>query len=237
MPSRKPISGSVVWPAAWAAVKKNSAVSRPSRPTASAAITTTATEPIWIASSSLPRRSLAMVRAVRRIQKIIQVTKPTAMIDRLPPSASWASNVSACWASASADGDADADRDRDARRRARPWAAPTRRPVCTRKATRMLTTSEASRPSRSPIRTLPSTDRPLVLARLLRPASTAGRVRLACWTRDAGSVAVSNRITGRPLAARSACPVRPVLVRAPSGPAPRRAPPGTPGAGPSRRPS
>ena len=43
-----------------------------------------------------------MVRAVRRIQKIIQVTKPTAMIDSEPPSASWASNVSACWVSASA---------------------------------------------------------------------------------------------------------------------------------------
>ncbi len=101
MPSRKPISGWVVCPAAWAAVKKNSAVSRPSRPTASAAITTTAVEPILIAVSSLPRSSLAMVRAVRFIQKIIQVTKPTAMIDKLPPSASWASNVRACWVRAS----------------------------------------------------------------------------------------------------------------------------------------
>ena len=105
MPSRKPISGWVVSPAAWAAVKKNSAVSRPSRPTASAAMTTTAVEPILIASSSLPRSSAEMVRAVRRIQKIIQVTKPTAMIDSEPPSASCASNVSACWVSASASGD------------------------------------------------------------------------------------------------------------------------------------
>ena len=101
MPSRKPISGWVVCPAAWAAVKKNSAVSRPSRPTASAAITTTAMEPILIAVSNRPRRSLAMVRAVRFIQKIIHVTKPTAMIDKPPPSASWASNVRACWVSAS----------------------------------------------------------------------------------------------------------------------------------------
>ena len=92
-----------------------------------------------------------MVRAVRFIQKIIHVTNATAMIDRLPPNASCASKVSACWADAS------------------PTVTPTltatamptpshtfgstdRRPVWTRKATRMLTTREASRPSRNPIR-------------------------------------------------------------------------------------
>ena len=99
-----------------------------------------------------------MVRAVRFIQKIIHVTKPTAMIDRPPPSASWASNVSACWASASA----------TVTPTLTAIAIPTpihtlgstaRRPVCTRNATRMLTTREASRPSRSPIRKLPSTRR------------------------------------------------------------------------------
>ena len=78
------------------------------------------------------------------------------MIDSEPPSASWASNVSACWVSASAEGDADADRD------AMPTPSHTlgsteRRSVRTRKATRMLTTSDASSPSRSPIRELPST--------------------------------------------------------------------------------
>ena len=57
------MSGCAVSPAACAAVKKNSAVSRPSRPTASAAMATTAVEPILIASSSLPRRSAEMVRA------------------------------------------------------------------------------------------------------------------------------------------------------------------------------
>jgi hypothetical protein len=36
--------------------------------------------------------SALIVRAVRRIQKIIQVTKPTAMIDSTPPKASRASN-------------------------------------------------------------------------------------------------------------------------------------------------
>ena len=153
------MSGWVVSPAACAAVKKNSAVSRPSRPTASAAMTTTAVEPILIASSSLPRSSAEMVRAVRRIQKIIHVTKPTAMIDSEPPSASCASNVSACWVSAST--------------RVTPTliatAIPTpshtlgstwRRSVRTRNATRMLTTSAASRPSRKPIRKLPSTASP-----------------------------------------------------------------------------
>ena len=118
-------------------------------------MTTTATGPIRIASSSFPRRSLDSVRALRRIQKIIQVTNPTAMIDSEPPRASWASNVRACWV------------------RVRPRVTPMltstaiatpsqtfgsseRRFVRTRNATRMLTTSDASSPSRSPMRALPS---------------------------------------------------------------------------------
>ena len=93
------------------------------------------------------------VRALRRIQKIIHVTNPTAMIDSEPPRASWASNVRACSV------------------RVRPRVTPTltstaiatpsqtlgsseRRFVRTRKATRMLTTSDASSPSRSPMRAL-----------------------------------------------------------------------------------
>ncbi len=101
------------------------------------------------------------MRALRRIQKIIQVTNPTAMIDSEPPRASWASNVRACWV------------------RVRPRVTPTltstaiatpsqtlgsseRRFVRTRKATRMLTTSDASSPSRSPMRALPSMLDPVV---------------------------------------------------------------------------
>jgi hypothetical protein len=89
--------------------------------------------------------------AVRRIQKIIQVTNATATIERLPPIASWASNV----------------RPRGPKVRSAPKprltttaaATPTqirgmrcRRSDFTRYATRMLTTRAASSPSRSPIR-------------------------------------------------------------------------------------
>ena len=97
-----------------------------------------------------------MVRAVRFIQKIIQVTKPTAMIDKLPPRASWASNVRACWVRASPTVTPTLTE------MARPTPTHTlgstsRRPLWTRKATRMLTTRDASSPSRNPIRKLPST--------------------------------------------------------------------------------
>ncbi len=60
-------------------------VSRPSRPTARKAISTTATGPRRSASESFPRSSAAMVRAVARIQKIIQVTNATATSDIVPP--------------------------------------------------------------------------------------------------------------------------------------------------------
>ena len=124
-------------------------------------MTTTATGPIRSASSSLPCSSRDSVRAFRRIQKIIHVTNPTAMIDSDPPSASWASKVSACWVSV--------------RPRVTPMLTSTatatpsqtfgsseRRSVRTRKATRMLTTSDASSPSRSPMRALPSMIDPVV---------------------------------------------------------------------------
>ena len=42
----------------------------------------------------MPRSSPLMLRAARAIQKIIQVTNPTAMIDSEPPISSCASNVS-----------------------------------------------------------------------------------------------------------------------------------------------
>ena len=45
------------------------------------------------ASSIWPRSSPLSERAARAIQKIIQVTKTTAMIDSVPPIVSWASKV------------------------------------------------------------------------------------------------------------------------------------------------
>ena len=100
---------------ACAPAHRNSAVSRPSRPTASIATTTTAFLPAPSASSSLWCRSDFMCRAVRAIQKIIQVTRPTATIDSVPPMASCASNDSPDGPNVSSapkpsdDGDRDAD--------------------------------------------------------------------------------------------------------------------------------
>ncbi len=68
----------------------NSEVSRPSRATAMKATTATATGPMPMALSRRPCSSPVMLRAVRFIQKIIQVTNPTAMIDMIPPKASCA---------------------------------------------------------------------------------------------------------------------------------------------------
>jgi len=115
----------------------------------------------WIASPSLPRRSFDSVRAFRRIQKIIHVTKPTAMIDSEPPSASWASNVRACWVSVRPSVTPMLTRTAIATP-SQTRGSSERRFVRTRKATRMLTTSDASRPSRSPMRALPSMIDPVV---------------------------------------------------------------------------
>ena len=101
MPSAAPTSGShvgVEMPVAarvpaWVAAQRNSAVSSPSRPTARTATTTSDQRPPSAASSILPRSSPLRPRAARAIQKIIQVTKPTATIDRLPPISSCASKV------------------------------------------------------------------------------------------------------------------------------------------------
>ena len=78
---------------AWVAAHRNSAVSRPSRPTASTATRTSDQRPPSAARSIWPRSSPLSERAVRAIQKIIQVTKPTATIDSPPPIISWASKV------------------------------------------------------------------------------------------------------------------------------------------------
>jgi hypothetical protein len=95
-------------------------------------------------------------RAARRIQKIIQVTNTTAAIERKPPMASCALKLS--WV------DVYVSSAPKARLRATAAATPAhtagraaRRPVFTRYATRMLTTSEASSPSRRPIRKTGST--------------------------------------------------------------------------------
>ena len=80
--------------AVWVAAHRKSAVSRPSRPTASAATTASAQRPPSAARSIWPRSSPPSPRAARAIQKIIQVTKTTATIESEPPMASWASKVS-----------------------------------------------------------------------------------------------------------------------------------------------
>ena len=80
-------------PADWAAAQRNSEVSRPSRATAMNAVRVSAKVPISRAASSLSCSSVLRYRAVRRIQKIIQVTKTTATIDIRPPKRSWASKL------------------------------------------------------------------------------------------------------------------------------------------------
>ncbi len=74
------------------AAQMNREVSRPSRATAMNATTAIASGPMSRALSRRPCSSPLKSRAVRFIQKIIQVTKPTAMMDRNPPNASWAWN-------------------------------------------------------------------------------------------------------------------------------------------------
>ena len=97
MPSAAPSSGcqveSVSRVTASVVDQMNSAVSRPSRPTASTATITRPHQLVSAATSIWVRRSPARPRAARAIQKIIQVTRPTARIDRIPPIASWASKV------------------------------------------------------------------------------------------------------------------------------------------------
>jgi len=76
------------------AVQMNSAVSKPSRATATKAVRVRAPVPMARATSMRSWRSPFRWRAVRRIQKIIHVTNTTAMIDITPPKVSWALKVS-----------------------------------------------------------------------------------------------------------------------------------------------
>ncbi|GCE02656.1 hypothetical protein EHYA_10438 [Embleya hyalina] len=69
------------------------AVSRPSRPTDRNAVSTSAPVPIASAWSSLPCNSAFNACEVRRIQKIIQVTRNTARTESEPPNISCCSNV------------------------------------------------------------------------------------------------------------------------------------------------
>ncbi len=75
------------------------AVSRPSRPTVRKATSAIAPLPRATAEAISPSSSFLRPRAVRRIQKIIQVTSPAARIDRVPPTPSWALNDSCSNAS------------------------------------------------------------------------------------------------------------------------------------------
>ncbi len=72
IPIAAPASGANVCPDAFAAVHRNSVVSRPSRATARNAVTVSAPAPISAARATSSRRCADRVRAVRRIQKIIQ---------------------------------------------------------------------------------------------------------------------------------------------------------------------
>ena len=92
-PSSAPSAGPA--PAPWASNVgyRNSAVSSPSRPTASRAAVNTPIAPSSTAADILPWRSPAMVRDARRIQNTIQVTNPTATIERIPANVSCASKL------------------------------------------------------------------------------------------------------------------------------------------------
>ncbi len=89
MPIAAPTSGPTVCPEARAAVHRNRVVSRPSRPTDRNAVIVSAPVPIAAARATSPRRCDDRVAAVRRIQKIIAVTRPTANTLSSPPTASW----------------------------------------------------------------------------------------------------------------------------------------------------
>ena len=89
MPIAAPTSGATVCPEARAAVHRNRVVSRPSRPTDRNAVIVSAPVPIAAARATSPRRCDDRVAAVRRIQKIIAVTRPTANTLSSPPTASW----------------------------------------------------------------------------------------------------------------------------------------------------
>ncbi len=148
-----PVSGPADSPAARAVVHRNRAVSRPSRPTARKEVRISTPDPMASAPVTFSFSSPERLRAERRIQNTIAVTKATAITPRMPPKASWA----VCEREA-------AVKVRTAPKlRARAMAARTpvhtcgsreRAPARTRVAMSMETMSPASSPSLSPIRKL-----------------------------------------------------------------------------------
>ena len=156
-PRAPPITGPVVSPAALAAVQKNSVVSNPSRATAKNAVRASAPAPRVSACSTFPDSSPERLAAVRDIQKIIAVTNPTARMLSTPPTTSWpvapselVVEVSTAAKLADTESAPSTPRHTGAVAR-RPLAASGERWTA---ASRMLTTSPASRPSLRPINRL-----------------------------------------------------------------------------------
>ena len=162
MPIAAPTSGATVCPEARAAVHRNRVVSRPSRPTDRNAVIVSAPVPIAAARATSPRRCDDRVAAVRRIQKIIAVTRPTANTLSRPPTASWPAldstlteNVStAAKAPESVTAPSTPSQIGAVDTRASPSPSARAVAVFFTAASRMVTTRPASRPSRSPIRRL-----------------------------------------------------------------------------------
>ncbi len=86
-PSKAPISGAAVLPAELMPAHRNSAVSAPSRTTATKATIVTATALVASARSISPLRCALMPLARDAIQKTIHVIRPTAMSDIVPAKA------------------------------------------------------------------------------------------------------------------------------------------------------
>ena len=142
-------------------------VSSPSRPTERNAVSVSAPAPTAAARSTSPRRCADRVAAVRRIQKIIAVTRPTARTLSRPPTASWPALVSTLTENVSTAANAPervtapstpsqigaVDTAGRWSRKLRP-APPRAAAVFRTAASKMVTTRPASSPSRSPIRRL-----------------------------------------------------------------------------------
>ncbi|CQA12343.1 Uncharacterised protein [Mycobacteroides abscessus] len=153
-PRAPPITGPVVSPAALAAVQKNRVVSRPSRATARNAVSASAPAPRTRACSTFPDSSPDRLAAVRDIQKIIAVTSPTARMLSNPPTTSWpmalrelvvelstAAKLADTVSAPSTPSHIGAVTRRPCSASADRWTA----------ASKMLTTSPASSPSRRPM--------------------------------------------------------------------------------------
>lgn len=89
-PIPAPIAGPVASPAERAVVHRKSEVSRPSRPTARKLVSTSTPPPMVSAEATFSRISEERLRAERRIQNTMAVTKATAIRLRAPPKASCA---------------------------------------------------------------------------------------------------------------------------------------------------